>query len=220
MTILRPYQRHAVETALKVKCGTIKAATGIGKTIIAIEWLKTLNRQSLIVVPTQALIYQSWAPKLQDAGLLDVGQFYAYAKQEGSTMITTYSSAVSHPGLLDRAEAIVLDEVHHLGAQTALIRLLPILKHKEFVLGLSSVPERRDEAHELFLKEFPICFDLGLGDALKSGIISPLEVVEIAAAMSEEERAKYEDYTKKIQRAFKFCGPNIARWMRCFDPKT
>jgi superfamily II DNA or RNA helicase len=151
---------------------------------------------------------------------LDVGQFYAYSKQEGSTVITTYSSAVSHPELLEKAEAVVLDEVHHLGAQTALLRLLPKLKEKEYILGLSSVPERRDEAHEIFLKEFPICFDLSLGDALRNGIVSPLEVIEIPAVMTEVESGKYKEYTEKIQRAFKFCGPNIVKWMRCFDPKT
>ncbi|MCL5067006.1 MAG: DEAD/DEAH box helicase family protein, partial [Thaumarchaeota archaeon] len=68
MAVLRSYQESALEAALKAKRGTIKAATGIGKTIIAIAWLKELTLQSLIIVPTQALIYQSWAPKLQDAG--------------------------------------------------------------------------------------------------------------------------------------------------------
>jgi superfamily II DNA or RNA helicase len=209
-----------MDAALEAKRGTIKAATGTGKTVIAIAWLKSINVPSLIIVPTQALIYQSWAPKLQEAGLLDVGQFYAYSKQEGSTMITTYSSAVSHPELLEKAAAVVLDEVHHLGAQTALFRLLPKLKEKEYVLGLSSVPERRDEAHEIFLKEFPICFDLSLGDALRKRIVSPLEVIEIPAQMTIDEREKYEQQTKKIQSAFKFCGPDIAKWMRCFDPNT
>ncbi len=217
---LRPYQKKALESALSAKRGTIKAATGTGKTIIAIEWLKSIDTRSLIIVPTQALIYQSWAPKLQAAGLLDVGQFYAYSKQEGSTMITTYSSAVSRPELVEKTNAVVLDEVHHLGAQTALIRLLPRLKPKEYVLGLSSVPERRDEAHELFLNEFPICFDLSLGDALESGIVSPIEVAELPAEMTSAEREKYERYTKSIQKAFRFCGHNIARWARCFDPNT
>lgn len=220
MSILRPYQENALQAALGAKRSTIKAATGTGKTIIAIAWLKSVNLQSLIIVPTQALIYQSWAPKLQDAGLLDVGQFYAYSKQEGSTVITTYASAVSHPELLEKAEAVVLDEVHHLGAQTALLRLLPKLKEKEYVLGLSSVPERRDEAHEIFLKEFPICFDVSLGDALRKGIVSPLEVLQIPAEMTDTERTKYLNETERIQRAFKFCGPNIAKWMRCFDPNT
>ncbi|MDG6922364.1 MAG: DEAD/DEAH box helicase [Nitrososphaerota archaeon] len=220
MAVLRSYQESALEAALKAKRGTIKAATGIGKTIIAIAWLKELTLQSLIIVPTQALIYQSWAPKLQDAGLLDVGQFYAYSKQEGSTVITTYSSAVSHPELLEKAEAVVLDEVHHLGAQTALMRLLPKLKEKEYVLGLSSVPERRDEAHEIFLREFPICFDLSLGDALERGIVSPLQVIEVPAGMTKEEREKYERQTTAIQNAFKFCGANISKWMRCYNPIT
>lgn len=220
MTVLRPYQQRAVETALQVRRGTIKAATGTGKTIIAIEWLKTLNRKSLVIVPTQALIYQSWAPKLQDAGLLDVGEYYAHAKTPGSVVITTYSSAVSHPELLERSEAVVLDEIHHLGAQAALRRLLPKLSEKEYVLGLSSVPEREDDAHEFFLEEFPICFDLSLGDALRTGIVSPLKVIEVPSEMTDAEREKYDKYTDKIQNAFRFCGPDLTRWMRCFDPKT
>jgi superfamily II DNA or RNA helicase len=221
MSVLRPYQVEAVETAVKARRGTIKAATGTGKTIIAIEWIKQLPvEKSLIIVPTQALIYQSWAPKLQDAGLLEVGQYYAYAKSEGPVMITTYSSAISHPELMDNADAVVLDEVHHLGARTALRRLLPVLQEKEYVLGLSSVPERQDETHRLFLEQFPICFDLSLGDAVRTGIVSPLKVVEVPAEMTKEERSAYESYTEKIQRAFRFCGPNIAKWMRCFDPKT
>ena len=220
MPVLRPYQQDAVRAALNAKRGTIKAATGTGKTIIAIEWLKTIGKNSLIVVPTQALIYQSWAPKLQDAGLLDIGQYYAYSKSTGPVMITTYSSAISHPELFEKADAVILDEIHHLGAAAALTRLLPIIRKKEYVLGLSSVPEREDDAHELFLEEFPICFDLSLGEALRDGIVSPLQVIKVPAEMKAPEREKYEEYTEKIQNAFRFCGPDISRWMRCFDPKT
>ncbi|MFI5422074.1 MAG: DEAD/DEAH box helicase, partial [Nitrososphaerales archaeon] len=220
MTVLRPYQQQAVESALKVKRGTIKAATGTGKSIIAIEWIKQVARQTLIVVPTQALIYQSWAPKLQEAGLLEVGEYYAYAKTEGPVMITTYSSATSHPELIERADAVVMDEIHHLGARTALLRLLPRLAEKEYVLGLSSVPEREDEAHRLFLKQFPICFDLGLGDALRAGIVSPLKIIPVPAEMTEKERSSYLMYTRKIQAAFKVCGPSITTWMQCYNPQT
>jgi superfamily II DNA or RNA helicase len=220
MMILRPYQREAVQEALRVKRGTIKAATGTGKTIVAIEWLKVVPGPSLIIVPTQALIYQSWAPKLREAGLLDVGEYYSYSKLRGETMITTYSSALSHPELVTNARAIVLDEIHHLGAQIALMRLLPEVKKKEFVLGLSSVPERRDEAHQLFLKEFPICFDLGLGEAIRSGIVAPLEIIRLPVEMTDKERNSYQKQTLAIQRAFKICGTNIAGWSRCFDPKT
>lgn len=151
---------------------------------------------------------------------MDIAQYYAYLKQEGRTRVTTYSSAVSHPEFLENAEVVVLDEVHHLGARTALRRLLPVLKEKQYVLGLSSTPERRDEAHALFLKEFPICFDLSLKEALRDGIVAPIEVIEIPAMMTTDEREKYEAQTAKIQRAFKFCGNNIASWGRCFDPRT
>ena len=209
-----------MDAALAARRSTIKAATGTGKTIIAIQWLKSIDVTSLIIVPTQALIFQSWGPKLRESGLLDIGEYYAYSKHEGSTVITTYSSAMSRPELLGRAKAVVLDEIHHLGAQTAIARLLPMLKTKEFVLGLSSVPERRDEAHELFLKEFPICFELNLGDALRSGIVAPIEVVRVASEMTSQERSAYEKNTHLIQLAFRVCGSNIASWNKCFDPTT
>jgi superfamily II DNA or RNA helicase len=127
---LRPYQREAVDGALKAKKATVKAATGTGKTIIAIAWLKELDRDALIIVPTQALIYQAWAPKLEQYGLAEVGQYYAFAKIFGKTTLTTFSSATSHPDLLDRVDTVVVDEIHHLGAQNALLRLLPKLKEK------------------------------------------------------------------------------------------
>jgi superfamily II DNA or RNA helicase len=218
--VLRDYQEEAVEKAYRAKKGTIKAATGTGKTIVAIAWLEKIGKPSLIIVPTQALIYQAWTPKLQKYSFSDVGQYYAFAKTFGPVTVTTFSSAISHPELFDSVEAIVVDEIHHLGAFQALKRLLPRLKEKKYVLGLSSVPEREDMSHELFLKEFPIVFDLSLGSALKRGYVSPIEPISIPAAMTEKERVEYEMLTSKIQQAFRFCGPNMARWMRCFDPKT
>jgi superfamily II DNA or RNA helicase len=218
--VLRPYQQQAVEKAFAAKKGTIKAATGTGKTIVAIAWLEKIGKESLIIVPTQALIYQSWTPKLEEYGFENVGQYYAYAKRFGPITVTTFSSATSHPEMLDLAEAVVVDEIHHLGASLALSRLLPKLKEKEYVLGLSSVPEREDKTHEIFLTEFPIVFDLSLGSALRSGYVSPIEAIKVPAEMTEKERAQYEMLTSKIKRAFAFCGPNIARWMRCYNPKT
>lgn len=218
--VLREYQEEAVEKAYKAKRGTIKAATGTGKTIVAIAWLERIGKNSLVIVPTQALIYQAWTPKLENYGFQNVGQYYAFAKTYGPVTVTTFSSAISHPELFDSVDAVVVDEIHHLGASQALNRLLPILKEKEYVLGLSSVPEREDKTHELFLKEFPIVFDLSLGSALKSGYVSPIETISIPTKMTDNERAEYEILTSKIQHAFRFCGPNMARWMRCFDPKT
>lgn len=182
--------------------------------------MERIAKDALIIVPTQALIYQSWTPKLESYGFENVGQYYAYAKKFGPVTVTTFSSAVSHPELLDSVEVIVVDEIHHLGAARALLKLLPKLKQKEYVLGLSSVPERVDHTHELFLKEFPIVFDLSLGSALKSGYVSPIEAISVPAQMSDKERAEYWMLTQKIQRAFRFCGPNMARWTRCYDPKT
>src|SRR5579864_4661266 len=121
---LRDYQREAVEKAYASKRATVKAPTGTGKTIIAIAWLEKIQKDALIIVPTQALIYQAWSPKLEQYGFENVGEYYAFAKKFGPVTITTFSSALSHPELVDAFDVVVVDEVHHLGARTALFRLL------------------------------------------------------------------------------------------------
>ncbi len=217
---LRPYQEEAVGKALAAKHSTVKAATGTGKTVIAISWLQRVNQNSLVIVPTQALVHQAWAPKLEKYGFEDVGEYYAYGKRLGNVTITTFASAMIHPELIENAGAVIVDEIHHLGSRLALQRILPKLMEKEYVLGLSSVPERDDKTHEFFLKEFPICFDLTLAEALESGYVSPIAVREIRAPMSPEEKESYHKMTAMIQHAFRFCGPNIQKWRNCFDPKT
>jgi superfamily II DNA or RNA helicase len=113
---LRKYQEEAVEKAIAAKRSTIKAPTGTGKTIIAINWLERVARQSLVIVPTQALIYQSWTPKLIEHGYKSIGQYYAYAKKMMDPItVTTFASAIKKTSyLLNNADAVVIDEVHHL----------------------------------------------------------------------------------------------------------
>ncbi len=207
-----------MEKALAAKHATVKAPTATGKTIIAIAWLEKISKPALIIVPTQALIYQSWVPKLSHYGFEDIGEYYAYAKRLGSVTLTTFSSSISHPELLDGVEAIVVDEIHHLGARTALERLLPKMLEKEYVLGLSSVPEREDNAHEFFLREFPICYELTLGEALRRGYVSPIRLIKVPSKMRGEERSRYEALTRKIQEAFRFCGNDLTKWRSCYDP--
>jgi superfamily II DNA or RNA helicase len=219
---LRKYQEEAVERAILAKRSTIKAPTGTGKTIIAISWLERIGKEALIVVPTQALIYQSWTPKLVESGYRNVGLYYAYVKRmRDPVTITTFASAILRPNLLlDRAEAVVVDEVHHLGSKGALRRLLPRLKEKEYVLGLSSVPEREDNSHSLFLKEFPISYELGLGDAIRNRYVSPLRIINVPAKMTDKELQDYKLLTGRIQRAFRFCGPDLTKWSNRYDPNS
>ena len=45
--VLRAYQEEAVQKAFVAKKGTIKAATGTGKTLVAIAWLEKIGKNSL-----------------------------------------------------------------------------------------------------------------------------------------------------------------------------
>jgi superfamily II DNA or RNA helicase len=148
-----------------------------GKSILAISWLEKVGKEALIIVPTQAVIYQSWTPKLLGSVYKSIGQYYAYVKKMREPIsVTTFASAIMRTSLLlDHVDAVVVYEVHHLGARKSLAKLLPKLKDKEYVLGLSSALEREDGAHNLFLREFLICYELCLGDAIRNRYVSPLK---------------------------------------------
>ena len=64
MIELRPYQKEAVEHALKLKRSVLVLPTGTGKTIIGAFFLKDLFskgliKRALVLVPTRILVEQT-----------------------------------------------------------------------------------------------------------------------------------------------------------------
>ncbi|HIP63245.1 MAG TPA: DEAD/DEAH box helicase, partial [Archaeoglobus profundus] len=63
MIQLRPYQKEAVDYALRRKKVTLVLPTGTGKTIIGAYFLKNLLnsiRKALVLVPTRILVEQTY----------------------------------------------------------------------------------------------------------------------------------------------------------------
>jgi superfamily II DNA or RNA helicase len=97
--------------------GKIILPTGVGKTILFLEFIKALNLPSLIVVPTQNLVDQTGEKITQFNPDLEFGKIYAKAKElERQVTIITYDSLVI--GLkvgtvnLDDYKVLILDEAH------------------------------------------------------------------------------------------------------------
>lgn len=185
------------------RVGVVQAVTGAGKTrvgLAAIEDAMRSGRQSVVIVPTLALV-QQWAASiaqlLPSARLRAVG---ATGEQSWDVMVTTVQSAMRRSALTQRGGLVVADECHRYGAETYSLALNSAY---EWRLGLTATLERGDDGDEILHSYFRgICFDLGYDRATSDELIAPFRFAFASVPLSAAERAEYDtlDHDLKSMR--------------------
>ena len=222
---LRDYQHQAIANWLANKGrGTLKMATGSGKTIIALaiatELYQQIGLQVLIVVcPTQHLVSQ-WSRECQKFNLKPITAMVRADSWQGElstrlynlqtkarsflTIITTNSTLIS-----DRFQSqlkyfplktlIVGDEAHNLGA-TQIVSALP--RNIGLRLALSATPERQydEDGTEALLDYFGAVIqpEFTLKDAIARGALVRYLYYPVFVELTATEAIKYAKLTKRI----------------------
>jgi len=230
---LRDYQKQAIANWFKNSGrGTLKMATGSGKTItalaIATELYQKIELQVLLIVcPYRHLVIQ-WSRECQKFGLEPILAFESvhnwqdrlstqlYNVRSGNqkflTVITTNATLIGQ-GLQSQLRyfpektLIVGDEAHNLGSRR-LVESLP--RNVGLRLALSATPERYfdDQGTEAIFDYFGSVLqpEFTLADAIRSGALVHYLYYPILVELTESETEKYADLTKKIGRAIAFDG--------------
>lgn len=224
---LKKYQHQAIVNWLENKGrGTLKMATGSGKTIIALAIAHELYQQIrlqvlLIVCPTQHLVSQ-WARECQRFNLKPItammrvdnwqgelsNQLYNLKNQNQSqsflTIITTNSTLISNSfqsqlKYFPAKTLIIGDEAHNLGS-SALKSFLP--RNIGLRLALSATPERQyDElGTEALLNYFGDILqpEFTLADAIKQGALAHYLYYPVFVELTTSETVAYAKLTRQI----------------------
>ncbi|NJK58281.1 MAG: DNA phosphorothioation system restriction enzyme [Pleurocapsa sp. SU_5_0] len=226
---LRKYQHQAVANWLENKGrGTLKMATGSGKTIIALAIAQELYQQIklqvlLIVCPTQHLVSQ-WSRECQKFNLKPIiamkrvdnwqgelsSQLYNLpnnlqnSAQSFLTIITTNSTLISDAfqsqlQYFPAKTLIVGDEAHNLGSTQSESRLP---RNIGLRLALSATPERQyDElGTEALLDYFGKILqpEFTLADAIKQGALAHYLYYPVLVELTTPEAADYAKLTQRI----------------------
>ncbi len=230
---LRNYQEQAIANWFKNNGrGTLKMATGSGKTItalaIATELYQKINLQVLLIIcPYRHLVVQ-WAKECQKFGLEPILAFESVHKwqnqlstqlynvrsgnQKFLTVITTNATLIgqglqSQLHYLPERTLIIGDEAHNLGAKR-LVESLP--RNVGLRLALSATPERYfdDQGTEAIFDYFGSVIqpEFTLANAIAAGALVHYLYYPILVDLTESETEKYADLTKKIGRAIAFDG--------------
>ena len=145
---LRPYQRAALDAAVSVGGGVVRAPCGAGKTVIGLAAIAAVGRRALVLVHTLDLAKQ-WRSRLQSQlGVASVGMLGGGKDdRDHPVVIATIQTLARWDwwGLLAFGKGfgcVVLDEAHHAPAVTftSVLSALPA----RFRLGLTATPERED----------------------------------------------------------------------------
>jgi superfamily II DNA or RNA helicase len=146
---MTPYlhQQEALDTWQKAgKNGVVVLPTAAGKTYLAQMVMQSIQRSTLIMVPTLDLMHQWYAHLLAAFPEVEIGLLGGGSHDRTPILVSTYDSAAIHAENLGNLYGLLIfDECHHLPSDFN--RVIAEYAIAPYRLGLSATPERTDGKH-------------------------------------------------------------------------
>ncbi|NOT59668.1 MAG: DEAD/DEAH box helicase [Acidobacteria bacterium] len=205
-TAPRPYQTESIAAWQKQgKRGVIVLPTGAGKTFVAQMAIESVNRQTLVVVPTLDLMNQ-WYDTLKATFKAEIGLIGGGYYEIGAITVTTYASAFRFMERLgDKFGLLICDEAHHLPG--AGFRYIAELAIAPFRLGLTATPERSDGGETLLHDLLgPTVYRKEAQD-LAGEFLADYTVVKLTVELPLEDKLVYDEERAIFRRFMASLGP-------------
>ncbi len=220
---LYQWQQECLPRWLAQGRGTVKVATGGGKTLFAVAAAQQLQNERepdlrlVVVVPTIPLMFQ-WHDEIRRGnlpssaiGLMGGGQELPPLSGIRVLICVLNSARERLPDLVRKAGwaqhmLLVVDECHRANASQAR-RIFDA--HPTYTLGLSATPEQDLEAEGLPTDEAyesgyvgqalgPIIYDFTISQSLAAGLLTPFEVWHIGLSLSPPEATEHARLSHEI----------------------
>ena len=141
--VLRSYQEEAVQASLAHSFGVLEAATGSGKTVMALALVARRQQPTLILVHTKELLHQ-WQTRISQFLGLEAGQVGDGKVEVRPVTVAIVNTARKHLSeLVPQFGHLVVDECHRVPA--SLFTETVSAFDCRFMLGLSATAFRRDD---------------------------------------------------------------------------
>lgn len=222
-TTLYDWQKECLPLWASQGRGTVKVATGGGKTLFALAAAQTLQNERepdlrlVVVVPTIPLLFQ-WYDEVRQGnlpesaiGLMGGGQELPPASELRVLICVLNSAREKLPGFISKAQwskkmLLVVDECHRANAEQA--RQI-FETNPRYTLGLSATPEQDAECEGLPADETyrngvvgqslgPIIYDFTIKQSLAAGLLTPFEVWHVGLPLSPDEATEHGRLSREI----------------------
>lgn len=180
------------------KAGTVEAATGFGKTTVALLAMRAYLGSRMVVVPT-ILLKNKWHEDLKRWGI--------------SAFVETVQTVSQQPPGHYDCDLLVLDEVHQYTAPV-FRRVFESVRYRD-VLGLTATLPEEDERRQVITDKAPVIATVTLLECLQNGFVAPFQVYNLPVEMTEEEDERYETLNKNYSKQFAIFSHDFDLAMRC-----
>lgn len=194
-------QKYCIKTWIKSKLhSTIEAATGFGKTRVALMSIKLLkkhlpNIRCIIVVPTETLKEQ-WEQHLTENDLIF------------NCEVHIINSLIKNKW---KCDLLVIDEIHRMAADT-FSQIFKCVTYK-YILGLTATLSRLDGKDAIVRKYCPVSDTVSIEECLLNHWVS--EYKEYLVLLDVDNIEEYKEYNKQFTKAFEFFNYNFDLAMSC-----
>ena len=200
-SVLRGYQKEAVDSAIDNVRGILQLATGAGKTNIAAALFEAIDRPGIFLVHTKDLMYQAYERFCEligkdQVGMLGDGKYLpgrilvATMQSTCSILGVSYGTADDEGSVSDRApvnnlgatittmrptikekEVVIIDECQHAACET-MLTIVKDLRSACYVWGLSATPWR-DDGKDLEMEGVlgKVIFQVSATDLIEQGFL-------------------------------------------------
>ncbi len=213
MTELRPWQSEALAAwESNDRRGIVAAATGTGKTRLALEALRRVisdGGRAAIVVPTRVLQDQ-WLRELRAASIVPakrigtIGGLAPDPNPDHLVIVAVIDSArtgvrslIKHWNGLSQPTMLVVDECHWAGSE---YNKGVFEGDARWRLGLSATPERGDDGFdEVLVPQLgEVIYAYSLKDAMDEGVLADLQMVNLVIDLTRGELDEYQRLEQRI----------------------
>lgn len=177
---LKPFQEQAVTDILSRDFGTLSAATGSGKTVMALYIIAERKQPALIVVHTKELLNQ-WIDRIvsflnipkDEIGIVGAGKKTIGKRVTVATVQSLYKCADEVSQYIGH---LVVDENHKIPSRTFTEAVTAF--DSKYMLGLSATPWRRDKLSKLIYWHIgDIVHEVDKTELIENGDILQADVV-------------------------------------------
>lgn len=192
----REDQYDAVEKAIKSNRSIIVASTSYGKSLVIYllcSYHLQYNRNTIIVVPTQALVEQMQKDIISYGYTGDINGIYAQKKRINSSItVITFQTLAKIPSILNNFDNLIIDECHRIKSKS----LLKVIKtwNKRYMTGFTGT--LKEKSHEWSLAKAYIGKPYVITNTMKlieNKIVANLTVNIIRLLYPKEIRQKYKN---------------------------
>ena len=193
---LRGDQVRLVQSILDGQRGTIQAATGTGKTVLAASIIHSFRKPTIFIVHTLTLVRQT-AEEFKRFGLKNITSYTGEEKDlSGDIVVGTIQSFHKVPHLLSKFDVAVVDECHHIstftGTYARVLRRLPCTVR----IGLTATLPTTEEA-KMTIEGLlgPNLDTFTLEEGISQGVLAKpiIKLIKIPINYRVKELTRYQD---------------------------